>query len=89
TSTIWNMTGGEYGDPTRYPYQGQDGREDLTKGNDHGRVLRGGSFWSDSYALRCAFRRWYDPLRRRVLGGFRVCVRPHFPLPLDSEASEL
>ncbi|MCP4423009.1 MAG: SUMF1/EgtB/PvdO family nonheme iron enzyme, partial [Chloroflexi bacterium] len=89
TRTIWNMTGGKYDDSTRYPYQGQDGREDLTKGNDHGRVLRGGSFWSDSYALRCADRFRVDPDFRGVDLGFRVCVRPHFPLPLDSEASEL
>ncbi|MBE9179241.1 ergothioneine biosynthesis protein EgtB [Oculatella sp. LEGE 06141] len=53
-----------------YPYRGYsqvyfDGKH---------RVLRGGSWATRPWALRCAFRNWYHPGVRQVLAGFR-CAR--------------
>ncbi len=53
-----------------YPYQAGDGREDP---NDPGaRVLRGGSFLSESRNVRCAFRNRDLPEDRNDYIGFRV-----------------
>ena len=38
------------------------------------RVLRGGSWATRPWALRCAFRNWYYPGVRQILAGFR-CAR--------------
>lgn len=54
-----------------YPYQSDDGREDPH--SRELRVLRGGSFYSDSPRyLRCAARSMSYPQRRRDHIGFRV-----------------
>jgi iron(II)-dependent oxidoreductase len=42
-------------------------------GPDH-RVLRGGSFGTDSVACRGTFRNWDYPIRRQIFAGFR-CAR--------------
>ncbi|MCB9764975.1 MAG: SUMF1/EgtB/PvdO family nonheme iron enzyme [Alphaproteobacteria bacterium] len=39
------------------------------------RVLRGGSWLSDPWNLRCAYRRWNGPGSRFPHFGFRLCVR--------------
>ena len=54
-----------------YPYETNDGREDLAGGDDVGRVLRGGSWATDKDWARCARRYRGDPgdwISRR---GFR------------------
>ena len=38
------------------------------------RVLRGGSWATNSYALRTTFRNWYHPHVRQIIAGFR-CAR--------------
>ncbi len=53
-----------------YPYRGYsqvyfDGKH---------RVMRGGSWVTRPWALRSAFRNWYDPGTRQIFAGFR-CVR--------------
>ncbi|MFD6883575.1 ergothioneine biosynthesis protein EgtB [Rhodococcus sp. NPDC060084] len=44
-------------------------------GNDY-RVLRGGSFGTDSVACRGTFRNWDLPVRRQIFAGFRLAYDP-------------
>ncbi|MCP4424650.1 MAG: SUMF1/EgtB/PvdO family nonheme iron enzyme, partial [Chloroflexi bacterium] len=44
-----------------YPYTPDDGREDLSGGDNIYRVLRGGSWYQDKDASRCAARDGYNP----------------------------
>jgi formylglycine-generating enzyme required for sulfatase activity len=53
---VWEWTGSVY---LPYPYQADDGREDLEGGRS--RVLRGGSFYADVGDARCSFRHFYHP----------------------------
>ncbi|MEA3351527.1 MAG: SUMF1/EgtB/PvdO family nonheme iron enzyme [Chloroflexota bacterium] len=55
-----------------YPYDAQDGREDLDASGS--RVVRGGSWIGDLGLARCAFRDWFDPRLRGSSRGFRVVV---------------
>ncbi len=60
----------------RYPYNPEDGREDLNAGSNMLRVLRGGAFLNSQRYVRCAVRYRGDPnLRSRRL-GFRVVLSP-------------
>jgi formylglycine-generating enzyme required for sulfatase activity len=63
-----------------YPYNPEDGRENLDAPQDVDwvlRVLRGGAFSSAHGNLRCAFRYRTNPhYRRDRVIGFRVVVRP-------------
>ena len=47
----------------------------LTKQSDDRRVLRGGSWGSNAWYCRAAYRSVYAPDDRFNYGGFRVCVR--------------
>jgi formylglycine-generating enzyme required for sulfatase activity len=60
----------------RYPYNPEDGRENLKASDSEPRVLRGGSFFSNVRFVRCAgrFRRY--PYGRNWYYGFRVVVSP-------------
>jgi len=74
THSLW---GKSYDQPTfRYPYDPTDGREDASAGTDINRVVRGGSFSDDDWAIRCAFRIAYvaDSGLREL--GFRVAIGP-------------
>ena len=74
TRTLWGT------DPEKaeyeYPYDPEDGRENLSAGDDVHRVLRGGSFVDLEGSVRCACRGGGYPgsFGRRV--GFRVVVAP-------------
>ena len=57
-----------------YPYQADDGREDLKAGG--WRVRRGGSWWSVARYVRCACRHWSTPDVRSYDLGFRVARDP-------------
>jgi formylglycine-generating enzyme required for sulfatase activity len=57
-----------------YPYNSEDGREDLEAGDDIHRVLRGGAFSRNTRAVRCASRFGGPPRYRYSYGGFRVVV---------------
>lgn len=63
-----------------YPYDPDDGREDLGGGDDVGRVLRGGSWLTDRSWARCAYRNGYYPWNGdHHLRGFRCCCATSSP----------
>jgi len=55
---------------TSYPYRGYS---QVYFDGQH-RVLRGGSWATRPWALRCAFRNWYHPYVREIFAGFRCAV---------------
>ncbi|WKZ52320.1 MAG: SUMF1/EgtB/PvdO family nonheme iron enzyme [Anaerolineales bacterium] len=61
-----------------YPYKAGDGREDESAGDS--RVLRGGSWYGDRSAARCAYRRNDDPVILGISVGFRVSASPISPV---------
>ena len=68
---VWEWVNTAY---APYPYQAQDGREDIAIASQ--RVLRGGSFLSpDAAFVRGAMRSLSYPTRRREHIGFRVAHR--------------
>jgi len=71
SGNVWEWT---QSIPRGYPYNSQDGREDLEAGNDVGRVLRGGAFSDEARYVRCAFRYGNFPHLRDWNFGFRVVV---------------
>jgi iron(II)-dependent oxidoreductase len=66
-----------------YPYDADDGREDLSGGGDVRRVLRGGG--SDQRRARCAFRSRVSPWNWYNYWGLRVSA-PRRLLPPGSES---
>jgi formylglycine-generating enzyme required for sulfatase activity len=60
----------------KYPYNPEDGRENLAAPEDIRRVLRGAAFGCSLRFVRCASRDWYGPNGRGGHLGFRVVVRP-------------
>ncbi len=66
---VWEWTQSRW---KKYPYQADDGREDLA--GDDSRVVRGGSWDDDQGDARCACRSGSRPVNRSVLIGFRVVV---------------
>ena len=65
-----------------YPYDPDDGREDLDAPNDVPRVVRGGAFYYARRGVRAACRGWGVPGDGLWGVGFRVVLSP---LPRDSE----
>jgi formylglycine-generating enzyme required for sulfatase activity len=77
TRSLWgkDWSKADYG----YPYNPEDGRENLEAPDEYRRVLRGGSFFNVEFNMRCAVRYWSNPrLRYHNLGyiGFRVVASP-------------
>ncbi len=69
---VWEWTRTRSG--FKYPYKAEDGREQL---DDNGlRVVRGGSFDSSGWWVRCAVRYIGYPSYCSWSGGFRVVVVP-------------
>jgi formylglycine-generating enzyme required for sulfatase activity len=60
-----------------YPYNAEDGREDLQASDS--RVLRGGSFNRGEGSMRAAHRSSQFPYNRRANSGFRVALTPPQP----------
>ncbi|MCP5098578.1 MAG: SUMF1/EgtB/PvdO family nonheme iron enzyme [Chloroflexi bacterium] len=58
----------------RYPYRANDGREDVIKGDEWTRVVRGGAWYDDETWLGCAIRYGFGPSVSDDGYGFRVCV---------------
>lgn len=58
----------------QYPYEPQDGREDVKAGEESYRVVRGGSFYLGEGGVRCASRFRDFPSSQSRFGGFRVAV---------------
>ena len=73
SGNVWEWTRSHY---APYPYDPRDGREELAAGSTRPRVLRGGAFYSDVAALRCASRDRNLPYLRRYYFGFRLVVSP-------------
>lgn len=81
---VWEWTRSIYGEwksnqhgyaiSFRYPYDRNDGREDLRKQDDFARVRRGGSFFDTSKYARCAYRNFNDPYDGIDNLGFRIVV---------------
>jgi len=70
-----------------YPYNPNDGRENLDAGENVRRVLRGGSFHSYRERSRCAYRYvGYAPDNNWDSGGFRVMVSSISPLAYQKAA---
>jgi len=69
---VWELCSTLFRD---YPYQPDDGREDLEA--DDFRVLRGGSWFCPQRLVRCACRDWADPSCDFGFDvGFRVAAYP-------------
>ncbi|MCP4360608.1 MAG: SUMF1/EgtB/PvdO family nonheme iron enzyme [Chloroflexi bacterium] len=78
---VWEWTRSIDG---KYPYVADDGREEAANvTSDSLMRVRGGSWYNDADALRCALRYGNDPYYGDDGLGFRVCVRPHFPAPSE------
>ena len=78
---VWEWTRSRWGKTLEgphfmYPYDPQDGRENLEAGDDVHRVLRGGSFYDVPRHARCAFRYGCFPSLDWLVYGFRVVVSP-------------
>jgi len=71
SGNVWEWTRSIFRD---YPYDPQDGREELEAGDDVPRVLRGGAFLNEAWDVRCACRSRLSPRRRYRYLGFRVVV---------------
>jgi formylglycine-generating enzyme required for sulfatase activity len=77
TRSLW---GEDWDEPSFvYPYDPQDGRENLEAGSDAPRVVRGGAFDNTADFVRCAFRNRPIPNDRWLDHGFRVVVAPFSP----------
>jgi len=81
SGNVWEWTRSLWGRGTeepdfRYPYDPEDGREDLEADHEVLRVLRGGSFDLEAGLARCALRNWDLPLDRDWDLGFRVVMFP-------------
>jgi formylglycine-generating enzyme required for sulfatase activity len=72
TLSLWGKENLEF----KYPYDPNDGREDLGARDDIRRVCRGGAFDSDQRLVRCASRAGGYPNSGYTVIGFRVCVGP-------------
>ena len=77
SGNVWEWTRSLY-DTYPYPTGGKSlqQREDLTAGDSHSRVLRGGAFDLNEYLVRCAARSRDLPYNGGGLIGFRVCASP-------------
>ncbi len=82
SGNVWEWTislwGEELNNPTyRYPYQKDDGRENIDEPDAVRRVLRGGGSWGDDlYFARAALRGRSLPGNRDNSVGFRLVRRP-------------
>ena len=74
---VWEWTGSwfdKYSGFQHYPYVGYS---QSYFDNQH-RVLKGGSWATRPWAMRCSFRNWYHPGVREILAGFRCVSRGEF-----------
>jgi len=76
---VWEWTislwGSDFSEPAfKYPYDPNDGRENLDADDKTYRILRGGTFNDFPGLVRCAARLWYFPSSRYWDRGFRVAM---------------
>ncbi len=79
TRSIWGeWDDGDFKSEFKRPYVGGDSREDLKKGDDWARVVRGGAFWNNKSGVRCSARVRLYPYYRGDFIGFRIVASPFF-----------
>lgn len=71
SGNLWEWVSSQY---VNYPYDEDDGREDMSGANVRG--LRGGSFFNTTNNLRAAIRNWSNDLNSFNSDGFR-CSRSY------------
>jgi len=76
---VWEWTRSLWGKKSeepdfKYPYDLEDGREDMEASDSILRVLRGGSWYSDRGSARVSYRSIQPPDYLNDDVGFRVCV---------------
>jgi len=81
SGNVWEWTRSLWGkvwdEPEfKYPYDGDDDRENLEAGSDVLRILRGGAYDYSSNLLRCSARYGLSPLGRSDFIGFRLVLSP-------------
>jgi formylglycine-generating enzyme required for sulfatase activity len=84
TTSLWGHSTGGRSKPELqfgYPYDPKDGRENLEAGDDMLRAVRGGSWRSKRFRVRCASRSADVPVGHDWGVGFRLVVSPTRPLP--------
>ncbi len=79
SGNVWEWTRSIWGPPYAkmpfsYPYDPDDGREQLQAADDMSRVLRGGAFWLDLQRVRCAHRDGFGARYVSNYIGFRVAL---------------
>jgi formylglycine-generating enzyme required for sulfatase activity len=80
SGNVWEWTRSLWGENTdkpdyAYPYEADDGRENVGASDSVFRVLRGGSYYNGASACRCSVR-WYPPNLFLNLFGFRLAASP-------------
>ncbi len=83
SGNVWEWTRSLWGTDVskpdfKYPYNLDNGREDLNAKTNVLRVMRGGAFSGNTQGARCASRSGFYPYNRRDYPGFRVVVSPFF-----------
>ena len=79
TGSVFEWTRSLSGPTFEYPYEPDDGREDVSAPDTIRRVVRGGAHYPGAPAggtVSAAFRNWFYPFNRDSHVGFRVVVSP-------------
>jgi len=71
SGNVWEWCQSKY---KPYPYNANDGREDLS--SEDRRALRGGAWNYSGDDARVSNRSWYGPVGRYLSIGFRACLFP-------------
>jgi formylglycine-generating enzyme required for sulfatase activity len=74
SGNVWEWTRSKYRD---YPYDPDDGRENINNPEGTRFVLRGGSWVDPRTRNRCVFRGWDQPYANYLTLGFRIIQFPH------------
>jgi len=82
SGNVWEWTRSLWGEDLPepdfgYPYNSEDGRENLEVSDEVCRVVRGGAFSFPENFVRCASRDYRNPYYRFRYYGFRVVVSPY------------
>lgn len=74
---VWEWTGSWFAGYSRFEYYPYVGYSQSYFDQQH-RVLKGGSWATRPWAMRCSFRNWYHPGVREILAGFRCVSQGEF-----------
>ncbi len=73
SGNVWEWTRSAF---KKYPYDSNDGRENLIAERNIAQVLRGGAYYVDDREARCASRGRLNPYGWNRYIGFRLCASP-------------